>query len=156
MSEASEIESVARRVIQRLAVPFCHNGLVCSLSASIGIARSPEDATTVASLLECADAALYAAKRGGRGRFHYYRDCTSNRCEVAVSAPAPSARVNRFAVIESLHLVAAKTHDNPTDFAARHRKALAAIKHSRALLAQTRLAIGSTLCQFSRPANEND
>jgi diguanylate cyclase (GGDEF)-like protein len=35
-------------------------------SASIGIAECPEHGTTVTSVLAAADAALYAAKRGGR------------------------------------------------------------------------------------------
>ncbi|MDQ2992836.1 MAG: GGDEF domain-containing protein [Candidatus Eremiobacteraeota bacterium] len=37
------------------------------LSASIGIARFPADATTRDGLLACADAAMYSAKRRGRG-----------------------------------------------------------------------------------------
>lgn len=38
------------------------------LSASIGVARYPEDANTVENLLKAADNALYVAKRSGRNR----------------------------------------------------------------------------------------
>jgi diguanylate cyclase (GGDEF)-like protein len=154
VSEASEIESVAGRVIQRLAVPYCRDGLVCSLSASIGIARSPEDATTVARLLECADIALYAAKRAGRGCFHYYRDCASGWGE-AVGSPPPHPRSDRFAVIESLQPLTARAHDDRTDMLVRRRRAQGAINDSRALLAKTRSAGSFTLCRFTRRGGDD-
>ena len=43
-------------------------------SASIGISLFPEDARTDEELLEAADLAMYAAKAGGRGHYHRYRE----------------------------------------------------------------------------------
>jgi diguanylate cyclase (GGDEF)-like protein len=63
--------AVAARLIATLEEPIAIEGAVCGISASIGIAASGRytrrpDADT---LLADTDAALYAAKRAGRGRF---------------------------------------------------------------------------------------
>lgn len=44
------------------------DGTLLALSVSIGVAHSPRHATGVRELYAAADSALYAAKRGGRGR----------------------------------------------------------------------------------------
>ncbi|PKP69306.1 MAG: GGDEF domain-containing protein [Alphaproteobacteria bacterium HGW-Alphaproteobacteria-4] len=63
------LQALGERVITRLEAPFAYEGAPCRISASIGIALSqcydPPDAERMAT---DADAALYAAKRGGRGR----------------------------------------------------------------------------------------
>ncbi|MBW8078008.1 MAG: diguanylate cyclase, partial [Gallionella sp.] len=38
------------------------------ISASVGIAIYPDDATTMESLIRCADKAMYMAKSSGRSR----------------------------------------------------------------------------------------
>ena len=43
-----------------------------ALSASVGVAVYPNDATERDDLLTCADAAMYSAKQGGRARMHYH------------------------------------------------------------------------------------
>jgi diguanylate cyclase (GGDEF)-like protein len=43
-----------------------------SVSASIGVAFFPEDATDVQGLFAAADAAMYAAKRAGKNRIAFY------------------------------------------------------------------------------------
>lgn len=55
-----------------------YNGTVVKLSASAGAARFPEDADTPTELMRCADAAMYAAKREGKGMIELFdatRDC---------------------------------------------------------------------------------
>jgi diguanylate cyclase (GGDEF)-like protein len=44
------------------------DGTLLALSASLGVAHAPSHATGLEELYAAADAALYAAKRGGRGR----------------------------------------------------------------------------------------
>ncbi|MGY1688936.1 GGDEF domain-containing protein [Geodermatophilus sp. SYSU D01105] len=44
------------------------DGTLLALSVSVGVAHAPRDATRVRELYAAADAALYRAKRGGRGR----------------------------------------------------------------------------------------
>jgi len=43
------------------------------LTISVGVAACPDDATTVSDLLRASDAALYAAKRGGRNRVELFQ-----------------------------------------------------------------------------------
>jgi diguanylate cyclase (GGDEF)-like protein len=68
-----EVESVeaatelANRIQTSFGDTFIVNRRAFTLSASIGIARFPDDATTRDGLLACADAAMYSAKRRGRG-----------------------------------------------------------------------------------------
>jgi len=68
-----EVEGVeaAAELAGRLQTSFGDTFIVnrrsFSLSASIGIARFPDDASTRDGLLACADAAMYSAKRRGRG-----------------------------------------------------------------------------------------
>lgn len=45
-----------------------------SISVSMGVAKAPEHAGDYAALFHCADQALYAAKRAGKGRCCYYDD----------------------------------------------------------------------------------
>ncbi len=54
--------NVAKRLIASLQEPFVLNGVHASISASIGIASAPQDATDCDELLRCADIAMYRAK----------------------------------------------------------------------------------------------
>jgi diguanylate cyclase (GGDEF)-like protein len=62
-----EAESIAREVLDALAVPLMIGGQNFIPSASIGIAEAPRDGTVPDELLSRADLALYAAKIGKRG-----------------------------------------------------------------------------------------
>lgn len=63
-----EATCLAERLVDSLSEPYEINGKLCHVSASIGVSlaalRSPAE-----RLIEQADAALYAAKRGGRRRY---------------------------------------------------------------------------------------
>ena len=62
---------VARKLLDSLAPPFELAGTKVNLSASIGIGVFPQDPADLETLLKCADAAMYEAKRAGKGRFSY-------------------------------------------------------------------------------------
>jgi diguanylate cyclase (GGDEF)-like protein len=87
---------VAQRVIDALAEPSLAGGTLVTVGASVGVAvgsagEQPED------LMRRADAALYAAKRSGRGRYVTYSASLNlpERNEVAVhSGEAPAPRVS--------------------------------------------------------------
>src|ERR1035437_7580344 len=63
--DAEYATAVAQRLTDRLAEPFVLDRVRVHISASIGIALAPTDATDSASLLWCADVAMYRAKLAG-------------------------------------------------------------------------------------------
>ncbi|MBX3209024.1 MAG: EAL domain-containing protein [Labilithrix sp.] len=63
---------VARRIADRLAMGFTLGTAEVFVSSSIGIATFPENGRDAASLLECADAAMYHAKDSGRNGFQFF------------------------------------------------------------------------------------
>jgi predicted signal transduction protein with EAL and GGDEF domain len=72
---------VAQRLMAKLEEPFNLDGVRVRVGASIGIAIAPKDATDAASLMRCADVAMYRAKLE-RSAFQIYRegiDDTGNR-----------------------------------------------------------------------------
>lgn len=64
----AELIEVARRLIAHISEPIPVIGKGRRVSASIGIARFPAEGQTPAALHAAADAALYRAKREGKGR----------------------------------------------------------------------------------------
>ncbi len=63
----------ADTVLAALSSPYHYNGRSLAIGVSIGIAMAPEHGLDVAALLHKADAALYAAKQGGKGTSRFYR-----------------------------------------------------------------------------------
>lgn len=65
--------SVSQRaalLIKRFKEPFAlPNGEVAMVGASVGVASYPLHATSAATLIQAADAAMYAVKQSGKGRF---------------------------------------------------------------------------------------
>jgi two-component system CheB/CheR fusion protein len=63
-----ELESIVERIRTELRAPVAVGGADLIISGSVGIALFPHDGDTVDSLLQAADAAMYAVKlRGGDG-----------------------------------------------------------------------------------------
>jgi diguanylate cyclase len=63
-ADADDATAVAQRLITSIEEPFVLEGINAGVSASIGIAATPRDATDGAALLRCADIAMYRAKQG--------------------------------------------------------------------------------------------
>ena len=63
--DAEYAAAVAQRLTDGLAEPFTLGTTHVGISASIGIALAPSDATDAATLMWCADIAMYRAKLGG-------------------------------------------------------------------------------------------
>lgn len=72
LNDASDAERIAQTIISSLSEPFLLGNQEAFVSASIGIALYPDDATTSADIIKNADQAMYAAKDYGRSRYHFF------------------------------------------------------------------------------------
>ncbi len=71
--ENGRLETTADAVARAFASPFHVSGKLVYLTASIGVAHAPEDASDVAALIGTAEAAVFEAKRLGRNMVRAYR-----------------------------------------------------------------------------------
>ena len=71
--DASEMASVARKILAVLAEPFALEGHQLYVSASIGVSLYPFDAHDVATLTRNADTAMYHAKHQGKNRYAVFQ-----------------------------------------------------------------------------------
>ena len=71
-ADREHLAHLAREIIHALSQPYSIEGQRVVIGSSIGIALSPEDGVSSESLIRNADLSLYAAKDGGRGRYHFY------------------------------------------------------------------------------------
>jgi diguanylate cyclase (GGDEF)-like protein len=69
LADAADAAGKARGLIAILQLPYRLTGVTVTVSASIGVAlHQPGDARDLTALLARADAAMYAAKRGGKNQ----------------------------------------------------------------------------------------
>jgi diguanylate cyclase (GGDEF)-like protein len=100
-------EQLARRLLELLDGPFVSAGTGIEVGASIGISRYPIDGGDVEQLLSNADAAMYHAKRNGRG-FYFFESSmreVMRKLEIRRQLPAALDRgefVAHFQPIEGL------------------------------------------------------
>ncbi len=71
LAKASDAAAVAQKIIDSLAAPAQVGAHTLSLSGSLGISVYPEDGADPMTLIDCADAAMYRAKKAGPGRFAF-------------------------------------------------------------------------------------
>lgn len=71
-ADSMAASSLAKRLIERLQIPFALEGGRYHLSLSVGIALFPVDARSADGLMRCADTAMYRAKKAGANRYQFY------------------------------------------------------------------------------------
>ena len=69
---ARALASMTQRLLEVIAEPVVLQGRSFHLSGSLGVSVYGEDAHDATALLRNADAAMYVAKEGGKGRVHFY------------------------------------------------------------------------------------
>jgi diguanylate cyclase (GGDEF)-like protein len=75
----NEVASVADRIIGSVSQPYDLGGAEpVAISVTIGAALAPRDGDTPESLLWCGDAALYIAKKAGKGVYRRYSERRSS------------------------------------------------------------------------------
>jgi diguanylate cyclase (GGDEF)-like protein len=70
--DIQSIELFAGKILAALASPFSILDQTVQISASIGIALSPQDASTSEDMIKKADQAMYTAKMAGRNQFRFF------------------------------------------------------------------------------------
>ena len=73
LNDRARLAELAKRIIERLSVPYSVEGNHISIGASLGIAIAPEDGMDADALIRNADLALYAAKADGKGVHRFYQ-----------------------------------------------------------------------------------
>ena len=86
---------LASRVMTVLQAPIRISGIDIHISPSIGIAMYPDDGASIQALLAHADAAMYSAKRSGRGSFRRYSQGMHAGSEERVYLERRAARGDR-------------------------------------------------------------
>jgi diguanylate cyclase (GGDEF)-like protein len=82
MSQTSDVVLVVEKVIAALDAESWAGDHGQRVTASIGISIYPDDGEDAKALIDCADAAMYRAKRLGLGNYAFH-------CEHAMSGPNP-------------------------------------------------------------------
>ena len=82
LDELVDVEVLAQRLLTVLAQPFDLGGERAHVSASIGVALCPQDASAVDDLLKQADQAMYCAKEDGRNRLARYTPALQDRAQL--------------------------------------------------------------------------
>ena len=72
LDDDGQLDRILNAVLTAMSTLFQIGEEQVYVSASIGITMYPGDGTVVETLLKNADQALYAAKGGGRNRFHFF------------------------------------------------------------------------------------
>lgn len=74
IQDTQVVFDVANRIIREMQEPFMHENLQLFSGTSIGIAFGDARYKTAQTMLRDADAAMYRAKEGGRGRYEIFND----------------------------------------------------------------------------------
>lgn len=80
-SAINNVTHTAERILKALKATIVIDSIEFNMDASIGVARCPEDATTLISLLKCADMAMYSAKQNKTGQIAFYNSKIAQEVE---------------------------------------------------------------------------
>jgi diguanylate cyclase (GGDEF)-like protein/PAS domain S-box-containing protein len=72
IAHAEDAAVVGEKLLQAIAAPYRVAGRDVTATASLGLALYPDDGVTAEDLVANADAAMYAAKRNGRGECRFF------------------------------------------------------------------------------------
>lgn len=74
LRHVDDAKKVAEIILQTFSRPLMVSGIEVVVTASIGIAISPEDGMDYKSLLANSDTAMYQSKRAGKNSYHLYNE----------------------------------------------------------------------------------
>lgn len=71
-TDRAVLATIGERIVRSLVAPFKVHGQEVTVSASLGIAITPEDTTDPAELLAFADLAMYGSKQAGKACYRFF------------------------------------------------------------------------------------
>ncbi len=83
-TDPATVLAVAQRLMSKVKQPFLLDQVVVRVNASIGVASAPSDATDSATLVRCADLAMYRAKRSESAIETYRNDLDSDGSQMSL------------------------------------------------------------------------
>ena len=90
LAKPSDAAAVAQKMIETLQAPALIGPHRVAVSASLGISVYPEDGADANALINCADAAMYRAKKAGPGRYAFCSEIVDG-LDAELRAPAEAA-----------------------------------------------------------------
>ena len=102
LARPSDAAAVAQKIIETLQAPALVGPHRVAVSASLGISVYPEDGDDPSTLIECADAAMYRAKRAGPGGYAFCSEIAegTHREARSLGDVAPHRRADSSALAE--------------------------------------------------------
>ncbi|MBS1228859.1 MAG: diguanylate cyclase/phosphodiesterase with sensor(s) [Proteobacteria bacterium] len=88
ITQPEDALQIARQMVASLAEPFDLPQGLANVSASIGVALYPQHATSVETLTQCADMAMYSAKNSGKNQVQVWRGAAPASAADTVQAPS--------------------------------------------------------------------
>lgn len=67
-----QIDAWARMLVEKLSAIYSLEEHELSTSPSVGVSICPRDGQAIEDMIRCADAAMYSAKRSGRGQYRFF------------------------------------------------------------------------------------
>lgn len=67
-----QITEWVKALTEKLSATYSLEGVELNTSPSVGISICPRDAQDIDEMIRCADAAMYSAKRAGRGQYRFF------------------------------------------------------------------------------------
>ncbi len=73
LTDTYEAVAIVERILNNFETPFSFSGIEIVISASIGVAYSNWDFSSLENLVKAADQAMYQAKQAGKARYEIYQ-----------------------------------------------------------------------------------
>ncbi|MFW8589959.1 EAL domain-containing protein [Glaciecola sp. 2405UD65-10] len=99
VGSANAVNETVNKLLTVIAQPFVIRQQRISVSASVGIAFYPHDASEPESLITNADIAMYEAKANGKNKFQYYRPDMNEQVQsrtILLNKVKAAAQANEF------------------------------------------------------------
>ena len=100
VGDSGDVALIAKKILDRLTASFSVAGHEIFVSASLGISWFPDDGQNAATLIQNADAAMYAAKEQGRNNYQFFSaEMNAQALEILMMASSLRLAIERDELI---------------------------------------------------------